>query len=323
MTTGRLNFPALPMRTPERAGHSRSTVLAGVAAVFVSAAVVGAVESEIAAFSDVPGEAGSEIAGSGNGSASSTGREIQAGGYGGVSYTHPSVVAFDNPGKTDFKVDGFEWLGRPFKSPIYYGLRAIAWQPGSSLGAMVDFTHAKAIASADDLATFAGTRNGQPMPPKAKIGDTFRHLEFSHGHNLVTLNAMLRLGSLLRLRPYVGVGGGITLPHTEIGFKDENERTYAYQFAGFAGQVLAGVEIPLGRTSVFFEYKFTYAPYDVPLSHEPNGWLLFTDLWQQFREWLAGPPPGGRLRTTLASHHGIGGVLVRVGGVPAAAAPVP
>lgn len=253
--------------------------------------------------------------------AESTGTERAArtehkfGGYGGVSYTHPSAVRIANPdAATDFTVTDFGWIGRPFKSPIYYGLRTQHWAPGALTGAMVDFTHAKAIAERDDVATFTGTHNGQPVSPKAKIGDVFRHLEFSHGHNILTLNGVFRMpGSWLPVRPYFGLGGGASLPHTEVGLVAEGKRTYEYQFAGFAGQLLAGIEVPLGRVSLFFEYKFTYAPYGVPLSHEPYGWVFFTDVWRQLRAWWTGEkPPGGVLTTTLATHHGISGVLVRV-----------
>jgi len=244
-----------------------------------------------------------------------TRREHKLGAYGGVSYTHPSAVRIVKPGATDFTVTDFDWIGRPFKSPIYYGLRTQHWLPGALTGTMVDFTHAKTIAVADDIATFSGTHNGQPMPPKARLGDVFRHLEFSHGHNILTLNGVFRMpGSWLPVRPYFGLGGGASLPHTEIGLRAEGKRTYEYQFAGFAGQILAGIEVPLGRTSVFLEYKFTYAPYSVPLSHEPYGWLFVTDVWRQFRAWMAGEePPGGVLTTTLATHHGISGFLVRAG----------
>jgi hypothetical protein len=288
-------------------------VISGIAALVVCMVVVAGID--VAPSTDLPGDRPEASAPPETiaGPFALPGREIMAGGYGGVSYTHPSTVEFSKPGSTDLKVDGFGWIGRPFKSPIYYGLRAIAWQPASRFGAMLDFTHAKAIANPEDTARFTGTRDGKAMPPTAKIGDAFRHLEFSHGHNIVTLNGMARLGLLARVRPYLGVGGGITLPHTEVGFAGETPRTYTYQFAGFAGQALAGIEIPLGRVSLFLEYKFTYAPYTVPLSHEPYGWLLVTDVWQQLREWLSGtPPPGGWLRTTLVTDHGIGGVLVRV-----------
>jgi opacity protein-like surface antigen len=244
------------------------------------------------------------------------GREVQAGAYGGVTYTQPSAVTIENPGRTDLRVDPVNWIGRPFKSPIYYGARLLSWWPSSFFGAMVDFTHAKAIAVFSDEAAFSGTRNGRTLSAKAKVGEVFRHLEFSHGHNLLTLNGMARLGTFFgRLRPYVGAGGGVALPHTEIGFAGEKERTYEYQYAGLAWQALAGVEVRLGRVSLFFEYKFTFAPYSVPLSQTQNGWLLVTDLWRQLQAWLAGmPPPDGTLRTTLITHHAVSGVLLNAGG---------
>lgn len=236
------------------------------------------------------------------------------GGYGGVTHTHPSTVTIKNGDQTDMSASDFSWIGRPFKAPIYYGLRGLTWAPDSRLGTMIDFTHAKAIANADDIATFSGKRDGQPVAPKGKVSEMFRHLEFSHGHNIVTLNGLLSLlPSGSRIRPYLGLGAGVSLPHSEVGFRNEKARTYEYQFAGFVGHACAGLEIPLGRISLFFEYKFTYAPYNIPLSHEPQGWVLVTDLWRQFSAWWRNePPPGGTLTTTLATHHGVGGVLVRV-----------
>ena len=246
------------------------------------------------------------------------GGDVMLGAYGGASYTHPSTIEIRNPGRTALTVQGFGWDGQPFKSPIYYGLRTVAWPHGARFGAMLDFTHAKAIARAGDVATFTGTLNGQALPPKAPIGDVFRHLEFSHGHNIVTVNGLIGLGTALpRLRPYTGIGAGVSLPHTEIGLRAQNGRTYEYQYAGVVGQVLAGLEVRLGTASVFFEYKFSIAPYEVPLSGVVNGWLLLTDVWRQLRAWAAGEaPPGGTLRTTLATHHAIAGALVRVNRLP-------
>ena len=248
-------------------------------------------------------------------------RETAIGGYGGMTDTLNSIVSIVKPGQIDMTVKDFAWKGRPFEAPIYYGVRVLRWHSLTVFGSMVDFTHAKAIALATSDATFTGTRDGKPVPPKSKVEGTFRHLEFSHGHNMLTWNGLFRWPALVgRIRPYVGGGAGISLPHTEIGFRDKNARTYEYQFAGFVGQVLGGVEIDLGRASVFFEYKFSYAPYDVPLSEEPRGHLLFTDLWRQFGAWMGGvEPSGGRLTTTLATHHGIGGIMVRVGAAPPAA----
>jgi lipid A oxidase len=248
-------------------------------------------------------------------------KDTRIGAYGGVTYTHPSDVKITKPNvdpsrATDMTVKDVNWIGMPFKSPIYYGIRVQRLGPNASFGSMVDFTHAKAIAVNAQAATFEGKRDGKALPPKANIGDTFRHLEFSHGHNLLTWNGLFRMPAFWsKVRPYVGAGAGITLPHTEIGFRDEDKRTYEYQYAGLVGQVLGGIEINLGRTSVFFEYKFSYSPYEVPLSHEPRGFLLFTDLWRQFRAWATNDqPPGGRLASKLATQHAIAGVLVNLPG---------
>ena len=250
-----------------------------------------------------------------SGPLSAVGRDVMLGAYGGASYTHPSVVTIRNPGRTDLTVQGFGWDGQPFKSPVYYGVRTLAWPAGARWGTMLDFTHAKAIARAGDTASFSGTLEGKSVASKARIGDVFSHLEFSHGHNIVTLNGLLGLGTFWsRIRPYAGLGAGVSLPHTEIGFRSQNGRTYEYQYAGVVGQALAGLEVRLDTASVFFEYKFSYAPYEVPVSGVVNGWLLLTDLWRQLRAWGAGEqPPGGTLRTTLITQHGIAGVLVRVG----------
>lgn len=248
-------------------------------------------------------------------------RETLIGGYLGVTHTHPSTVTIRNSGRTDMTVSGFEWEAKPFKSPIYYGLRATHWPAEARFGRMLDFTHSKAIARFDDVATFTGTHEGKQLPSRAKVGEVFKHLEFSHGHNMLTLNGLARLGSF-RLQPYVGAGAGISLPHTEIGFRSEPGRTYEYQYAGLVGQVLAGLELRVGGARVFVEYKLSYAPYDVPLSGVVHGSFLFTDLWRQFRAWVSGvTPPGGRLTTPLLSHHAIGGAMVRVAPRATATAP--
>ncbi|MEO0730872.1 MAG: hypothetical protein AAFY64_10865, partial [Pseudomonadota bacterium] len=59
------------------------------------------------------------------------------------------------------------------------------------------------------------------------------------------------------------------------------------------------------------EYKFTYAPYDVPLTQRSSEDFLVQDVFYQLRDWWSGEaPPGGRLQTVLATHHAVGGVVV-------------
>lgn len=229
-------------------------------------------------------------------------------GYGGVTHTHASNVHFAKPGLTDLTAHDVQWIGRPFKSPIYYGVRAMHWSAGGRLGGMLDFTHAKAISVREQTVDFSGTRNGAAANSSAKMGDTFRHLEFSHGHNMLTLNGLLSLGRLApSLRPYVGGGIGLSLPHTEVQFNDESRRTYEYQITGPVGQVVAGIEVRLPRVSVLFEYKFSLAPYWAPLSlRDGSKGNAFIDYWAQISSWLRGEAPeGGWLTTSLATHHGI------------------
>jgi lipid A oxidase len=231
--------------------------------------------------------------------------------YGGIPRTLPSDVSIQKGDVHDFTIRDVQWEGKPFVNPIYYGVRSTRWQTPRS-GAMLDFTHSKAISVRDVRHTITGTMGGQPAPAEGTVDDLFGKLEASHGHNMLTLNGLLRLPSITaRLSPYVGLGAGISLPHMEVDIKGE-PRTYEYQYAGPVGQALAGIELRLPRVSLFLEYKFTLAPYDVPLSNTNSKDFLPQDLWRQFRAWLSGDePPGGRLATTYTSHQVIGGLAVR------------
>jgi lipid A oxidase len=234
-------------------------------------------------------------------------------GYIGSPYTYASNVHLSSPAdKTDFTMSNVEWQGLPFKSPIYYGVRVARWGASNRTGMMVDFTHSKAISKFAQEVEIKGTIAGAPAPAKAKIGDLFKHLEFSHGHNMLTLNGLFRLGSLTpRLSPYVGVGAGIALPHSEVKLHSEPARSYEYQYTGPVGQALVGLEFRLAETSVFVEYKFTLSDYVAPLSRL-DGTYLFADIWGQFSRWWRGEkPPGGTIDTRLTSHQVIGGVGYR------------
>ncbi len=237
-------------------------------------------------------------------------------GYIGAPYTHASDAKFLQPGATDLTVHDINWIGRPFKSPIYYGLRAARWHGnGSPFGSMIDFTHSKAIAEAGQTVRVSGTRNGRSMPDTGKISDMFKHLEFSHGHNMLTLNGLMRLGPLSsKLSPYIGGGFGANLPHTEVQFTGDPQRTYEYQYTGPTGQVLIGVELRLPRASLFLEYKFSLSLYDAPLTGRDNKASFgYSDFFVQLASWWRGETPKyGTVRTWLASHQVIGGAGARI-----------
>lgn len=251
-------------------------------------------------------------------------KELMVAFYGGAPYTYPSRVSLKKDGVHDFTVDGVEWRGEPFIDPIYYGVRVVRWFEGSRTGGMLDFTHSKTIGELDKEVNFKGLLNGEPAPAKAKLGDVFRRLEASHGHNMLTLNGMLRLFDLHpRLSLYGGLGAGVNLPHSEIQLMKGGGRTYEYLYTGPAAQALIGLEFRVPRMSYFLEYKFTFAQYDVPLSELDGTKIgLFADLYRQAARWWSGePPPGGILSKQLISHQAIGGIGVRFGAKPAAALP--
>lgn len=239
------------------------------------------------------------------------GGETFVGAYGGMPFTYASDLVVKKPG-TELTVHGIDWEGKPFDNPIYYGARVARWLPLTAVGGMIDFTHSKAYAPLDQQTKLSGSRDGQPVPPEMRLGDLFHKLEFTHGHNMLTLNGLVRLPFRTAfVSPYVGLGAGASLPHTEVQFKGERTRTYEYQYTGPAAQFVLGVELRVPRLSYFVEYKFTFADYRAPLQNRDGGWIVF-DLANQFRRWLSGvEPDGGWAATRLVSHEIISGMGYR------------
>jgi lipid A oxidase len=101
------------------------------------------------------------------------------------------------------------------------------------------------------------------VPPQAPISATLKRLEFTHGYNLLTLNALRRGASRgPNLIPYFGLGLGVAIPHVEVERADtpQSARTFEYQITGPALQLLGGIEWRFGRRlSLFVEYKLSCA----------------------------------------------------------------
>lgn len=303
-------------RRPD-ARHPQLDRWAAGAAIAALAVWMAAASAESRRIDEAPatGEAAGRAAGE-KASAGVAGPEVMIGAYGGAPYTYPSDVRFHRAAAPprDMTVEGVEWEGRPFKSPIYYGARVVRWGESGTLGGMVDFVHSKAISRMAQEVRLSGTLDGRPVPERARIADIFEKLEFSHGHNMLMLTGLARLGRLTpSLAPYVGVGAGISLPHSEIHIKtNDPHRSYEYQMTGPVAQALAGLEIRLPRVSVFIEYKFSFASYSAPLTHR-EGTILPVDLFLQAQRWWSGAePPGGFADTRLVSHQLIGGIGVRL-----------
>jgi lipid A oxidase len=246
------------------------------------------------------------------------GQETDIGAYLGAPHHYPSDFHLLKKGSTDLTIKNVEWFTEPFQNPLYYGARVQRWF-GGRFGSMIDFTHSKAYAPFKQDYEFQGTIDGKPAPATGKVGDYFSKLEWTHGHNMLTLNGLMRLPSIGIVSPYFGGGPGMSFPHSEIQLKGDASRTYEYQYTGPVGQVLFGLEFRLKSGSVFLEYKFTLADYWGPLTGRDGTWFPI-DMWRQFSRWWKGEEPrDGWAGARLTSHQVIGGFLTRF--VPKPAAP--
>jgi hypothetical protein len=191
-----------------------------------------------------------------------SGADLQLGAFLGPAYTGESDLNLVQPGGTDMTFRDIAWEGKPFRRPPYYGYRGIYW-PSDRYGVMLDFTHIKAIAIKDRPVQQSGFKDGEHVPPQAPVSATLKRLEFTHGYNLLTLNALRRGASRgPNLIPYFGVGLGIAIPHVEVERADKprSDRTFEYQITGPALQLLGGIEWRFGRRlSLFVEYKLSCA----------------------------------------------------------------
>ncbi|MFQ5626410.1 MAG: outer membrane protein [Methyloligellaceae bacterium] len=217
------------------------------------------------------------------GQAAVGGHEIQIGAYGGYNHTRPSKLHMVQPGGTDLTFTDLKWIGESFKTEPYWGVRTTYWAAKlKGIGLMFDYSHAKASALKTQELTQSGTRDGQDVPSSEPFSKTFRKLEFTHGLNFFTLNALYRADWLhARIAPYAGVGIGLSVPHvdTRRAGASKESRTYKHQITGLAFQALGGIEWRLlrsRRATAFTEYKLTYTSNEAELN---GGGLLQTDLW--------------------------------------------
>ena len=208
---------------------------------------------------------------------------IQIGLYGGGNSTPLADVFLKQPNGTDMVLKNVPWTGEPFNDPPFYGVRGIYWLPAMpALGAMIDFTHAKSISLRKHEVDQTGTRDGEPVPPREAVEATFTKLEYSHGLNFLTLNAVYRFkGWYQRFLPYIGAGAGLVIPHTEIARKGvaRQDWTYRYEVTGPGFQGFAGLELrlfPARRYAIFAEYKAGYAINSTELL---EGGTVKTNLW--------------------------------------------
>ncbi|MEM8744465.1 MAG: hypothetical protein AAGF14_07520 [Pseudomonadota bacterium] len=208
--------------------------------------------------------------------------EMQIGLYGGANKSPPSDVKLVAPDDTDILLTDVVWKNESFKPSPYYGGRGVDWNTTfPNFGLMVDFTHAKATAIRSQTVNHTGKRSGVEVPATEPFEKTFRKLEFTHGLNMLTFNAVFRAtGVHRRIIPYAGVGIGFLVPHVEARRAGETreEAVSEAQVTGMAMQALGGIEWRIfksDRRSIFTEYKFAHTSNDVKLH---TGGVVSTDI---------------------------------------------
>ena len=200
---------------------------------------------------------------------------------------------------------------QPFENPLYYGARIQRWLEGGRFGIDARLHALEGLRADGAGEKFEGTLDGKPVPPKAKVDDYFDKLEWSHGHNMLTLNGLIRLPVARHHLALCGVGAGVSLPHSEIHLKTDPHRTYEYQYAGPTAQALFGLELRLRTGSIFIEYKFTIADYWGPLTGRNGHGCRSTCGGSSRAGGAASRRPTVGPGASLTSHQVIGGFLKR------------
>ena len=153
------------------------------------------------------------------------------------------------------------WDGKSFEAPPYYGGRLIYWR-SDKFGFGIEGTHAKAYA------------------PAAELPAELTGIEFTDGHNVITINAHRRWSQAWargRVSPYILGGIGIAVPHVDLQPSYAGApHTFGYQFTGPAVRLGAGASWAINdRWAVFGEYQFTWSDNEVEID---GGGTLQTEI---------------------------------------------
>ena len=158
--------------------------------------------------------------------------------YGGSQSSPHSRVSGTYPGTGAQYNALIGWEGKSFAPPPYYGAR-VTWWRRPDLGFGVELTHAKVYA---------------PVAERNAIG--FDRMEFTDGHNILTVNVMKRWNDRFGpITPYVGAGVGFALPHVDVSATN-GHRVLGYQMTGPAARAIAGAKYDLSDSWALFGHLF-------------------------------------------------------------------
>jgi lipid A oxidase len=208
--------------------------------------------------------------------------------YFGGNYTHPADVVIDAPDRgIVLRVEEVSFRAEPLKAPQYYGYRIGRWVGGGRRwGLEFEFIHLKVIGQTRRTYEMTGRVPDEAVSGRRQMDALVERYSMTHGLNFMLVNLARRqpLSDAVALTLRIGAGG--TLPHAETTVGGVSKEQYEY--AGPAGHAAVGVDLRLrGRTSLFSEYKFTFAEPQITIA-------------------------GGTGRTQTATHQAIVGVAFGV-----------
>lgn len=180
--------------------------------------------------------------------------------YGGGVYNKKEDVRIEQYQHDDILLPDVQFKTKPFKRPIYYGIRLSRWRHQKAWE--ISYIHQKL--HLDD-------------PP-----DPIRKFEITHGYNLFYVSHARRLYRALVLR--LGVGSVLTNPDVNIGGQSSSEAENKDLPKLLRGYYWRGYTVQIGLAYKFFlsknwvlnpQLKLTYAHTpNVPI---PNGQVDITN----------------------------------------------
>jgi len=168
--------------------------------------------------------------------------------YSGYQSSPHSTVENTNTGKSFYT----GWEGKPLSFPIYLGLRYTDWVT-DDWGYAVNYAHTKAYSTDLNSSSNTGTS-----------GNSYTRLEFTDGANPLTVLAMRRF-TYRDIRPHVGAGLGISVPHVEVTWS--GNKTFEYKYGGPGATLLAGFNYPISdKGNLLTEFQMHYMMIDVAIT---------------------------------------------------------
>lgn len=179
----------------------------------------------------------------------------------GTSQTASSTIHLEQDNQsTNADIHGVRWGLAPFVGAPYFHCRVGFWSGAHpNFGAMIDYTHNKAVAATGRTVTYNGQWQGKPLdavtePLENRVG-VFR---LTNGVNIWSINLMYRVPVNRQWRPYIGAGPSLyyVWARTEVNGR---ERYSGYRRAGFGWEGRVGVAYQFASGYDFFlDGKYTY-----------------------------------------------------------------